>query len=227
MDLQQRITAFVSLGKTLSEMLDNEKSGSKSGLEVFLDASSYNEWFTKENIRFALSGIAENLTKNNIQEWLNKYPQISNLPQKRIGVVTAGNIPLVGFHDLLCVLIAGYEIVIKVSSKDDKLITALINLLIEHNEGFKRLIHFKDGQLKRWKTLSEDGYISVVRKIKMSTKKIDNESLKLLWVEDGQSTHIYSPRELEEGESMALYLAEKWNCGVYLPHKKVWLRERG
>jgi hypothetical protein len=86
---------------------------------------------------------------------------------------------------------------------------------------------FKDGQLKRWKTLSEDGYISVVRKIKMSTKKIDNESLKLLWVEDGQSTHIYSPRELEEGESMALYLAEKWNCGVYLPHKKVWLRERG
>ena len=145
MDLQQRITAFVSLGKTLSEMLDNEKSGSKSGLEVFLDASSYNEWFTKENIRFALSGIAENLTKNNIQEWLNKYPQISNLPQKRIGVVTAGNIPLVGFHDLLCVLIAGYEIVIKVSSKDDKLITALINLLIEHNEGFKRLIHFEDG----------------------------------------------------------------------------------
>lgn len=85
---------------------------------------------------------------------------------------------------------------------------------------------FKDGQLKKWKALSDTGYISFVRKINMSTKKIDNESLKLLWIDEGSPIQIYSPIDMEEGEAMALYLAGAWNCGVYLPHKKVWLRER-
>ena len=82
---------------------------------------------------------------------------------------------------------------------------------------------FKDGLLVAWKTLSEDGYLSVVRKINKSTKKISE--IKVLWVTDGKSKQIYGPRDLEDAESMALYLAESWDCRAYLPHRKTWLKE--
>lgn len=82
---------------------------------------------------------------------------------------------------------------------------------------------FKDGPFSRWKPLSDDGYLSIVRKINKSTKKVSE--LKLLWVASGKSVQIYGPRDMEDAESMALYLAESWDCRAYLPHRKTWLKE--
>jgi len=157
MDLQERINTFINLGESLNQMLaGNELEGGLS-LDNFLDVSTSNEWFREENIRFALKSIADILTKENIQSWLSRYQGIGDSTKKKVGVVTAGNIPLVGFHDLLCVLMAGYELVIKVSSKDDKLMTALINLLASQNKKFGKFIHFESEQLKNFDAIIATG----------------------------------------------------------------------
>jgi len=72
-------------------------------------------------------------------------------------VVTAGNIPLVGFHDLLCVLLSGNELVIKASSKDNKLMKLIVNLLTESNNDFNTLIHFEIEQLKNFDAIIATG----------------------------------------------------------------------
>jgi len=82
----------------------------------------------------------------------------------------------------------------------------------------------KDGPIRKWEVLPEDGYISVLQKLDVRTKKLDSDSLKLLWVTDSETFHIYSPQSVEEGEAMALYLAEQWDCRVYKAFGKVWLR---
>jgi hypothetical protein len=157
MVLQERIDAFVELGKNLQELLDGNSPTKGSDLGKILEASVYNEWFTKEHIKFSLKAIAESLTSENIANWLSKYPKIEKAFNKKIGVVTAGNIPLVGFHDLLCVLIAGNELIIKMSSKDDKLFISIIELLIEQNPEFKKLIRFEKEQLKDFDAIIATG----------------------------------------------------------------------
>ena len=64
------------------------------------------------------------LDKKVLQKWLKEYPIASPVPgeEKRVGLVLAGNIPLVGFHDILCVLASGHRVLAKTSSKDDRLI---------------------------------------------------------------------------------------------------------
>jgi hypothetical protein len=82
---------------------------------------------------------------------------------------------------------------------------------------------FKDGPLNKWKQLDTEGYISIMRKIDMSTKKVSE--IKLLWVSDGKSKQIYGPIDMDNAEDIALYLADHWKCGVYQAHNKAWLRE--
>jgi len=91
-----------------------------------------NPWFTPENVRLAVTSIGENLTDKNISEWLSHYPELTDKRDPSVvGVVMAGNIPLVGFHDLLCVLLTGNKLIIKPSIKDELLMGAVINSLIE------------------------------------------------------------------------------------------------
>lgn len=151
MDLKQRIEAFTGLGQWLNAILDGSFSEQEIdlGLEDFLAVSRSNEWFTRDTIKYALKSIADNLSRTNILKWLERYPQMAeNQEIKRVGVIMAGNIPLVGFHDLLCVLMSGNELVIKASSKDDKLIKLIVQLLIHINNEFEQLIHFEKGFLK-------------------------------------------------------------------------------
>lgn len=160
MDLRQRIDAFVALGKNLDKILGEKKLQTDNYAELgnFLAVSQSNEWFTENNILFALRSIAENLTESKINNWLEKYPQLAgNKKIKRVGVVTAGNIPLVGFHDLLCVLLSGNELVIKASSKDNKLMKLIVDLLIELNIDFNKLIHFETERLKNFDAIIATG----------------------------------------------------------------------
>lgn len=95
-------------------------------------AETKNAWFDAENINLAVQHIAEQfLNKEALSAWAAKYQQANN--PKKVGIVTAGNIPLVGFHDFLCGFVSGHITCLKLSSKDDALLKHLINKLTEWN----------------------------------------------------------------------------------------------
>lgn len=112
--------------------------------EIISKSHIFNPWFTSPNVEFALHTWSKTLDKNKIQQWheqwknnINKKPTI-----KKIGIVMAGNIPVVGLHDLLCVLASGNIALVKLSSKDDKLIPYLVKKLIEFDIEIKSKIKF-------------------------------------------------------------------------------------
>ncbi|MFN4082020.1 MAG: acyl-CoA reductase [Bacteroidia bacterium] len=99
-----------------------------------------NNWFTPEMQIFALKNWASNLQLNNITKWLNKYEIKDHSEPKTIGIIMAGNIPLVGLHDLLCVLATGNKALIKTSGDDETLIKFVVEHLIKINPEFANYI---------------------------------------------------------------------------------------
>jgi hypothetical protein len=137
MKLDQRIHAFSQLGQHLEKL-------SAEGFESIAESARLeNPWFTKENVRMAITGIKVYLQADQLKQWTNQYTLEPAKP-KTIALVMAGNIPLVGFHDFLCVLISGNHIQIKLSSKDSKLLHYLIKHLVWLEPGIQNCIEFKD-----------------------------------------------------------------------------------
>jgi len=126
---ENTIKAFVWLGKKLSQLIDE----SNMQLAKVIDEScKVNYWFTRENIYRALHAITtQMLDEQKLRNWLANYG-FAEKP-KRVGIIMAGNIPLVGFHDLLCVLVSGNIAVVKASSKDKYLIDFICKLLVGEN----------------------------------------------------------------------------------------------
>ena len=119
-------------------------SGDPEWLETKQRASLLNPWFTPEFIDLASKNIAEQfLTKEKLTGWTSSF-SIENVQPKKVGIVMAGNIPLVGFHDLLSVFISGHRAVIKPSSKDEALIKHLVKKLEEWEPGIKELISIQE-----------------------------------------------------------------------------------
>ncbi len=88
----------------------------------------HNPWFTEENIKTSIKAIAENyLNENALKDWISNY-NIIDISPKRVGLILAGNIPLVGFHDVLCVILSGHKAMIKLSEKDRFLLPAFVDL---------------------------------------------------------------------------------------------------
>lgn len=145
----QRKASIVQLGEFLNNIsFKNEWAGFKTGVSEFEyndfqrivnTAFHYNGWFTKEMVMEACRSWSIAMQKNNIDLWLNKYdlPKSTN---KTVLIVCAGNLPLVGWHDVLCAYLCGFNVMIKLSSDDDQLIPALINVLsLFDNEATKQL----------------------------------------------------------------------------------------
>jgi len=126
MNLQQRIDLLSRLGEYIvSKHPDWEKTKEK--------ASQENGWFIPEFINHAAAVIAKNYLEIEVLNKLAQQYQLNliNPAPKIVGIVMAGNIPLVGFHDLLCVFITGHKAKIKLSSKDSTLIKHIVNKLAE------------------------------------------------------------------------------------------------
>lgn len=149
MTFEQRISAFNELGQFFNFIINNDSIKDAELTEKFenwkeeaeyavSDAEAYNNWFTKDNITLALKSWAEALTEENLLAWTKDYP-FAEMP-KNVGIIMAGNLPLVGFHDLLSVVISGNNALIKTSSKDDKLIKLAIKYLYSIDENFKLII---------------------------------------------------------------------------------------
>ena len=139
MNLQDRICLLVQLGEyTLSD--DSQWQ------QVIKRASQENSWFIREFIELTMTNIGGSfLQKKILESWSENYklPAINDKPET-IGIVMAGNIPLVGFHDWLCVFISGHKSLIKLSSKDQVLFKHLTDKMIEWNKEMKELVQFAD-----------------------------------------------------------------------------------
>ncbi|MGN6601867.1 MAG: acyl-CoA reductase [Ginsengibacter sp.] len=135
MDLAERITLMTRLGKYLLE--DNEELKS-----IKQKAYEKNRWFTEEFIDYSFKNISEHyLDEGKLKNSVKHYHIDDNIEPHRIGVVMAGNIPLVGFHDFLSVFITGHSQLIKLSDKDDVLLPHLIDKLKEWNAKVSSLIN--------------------------------------------------------------------------------------
>ena len=123
MTIKERIDAFVKLG----EVLRNLDAGELHELQM--KARGANTWFTADAVAMALKGIEMNLHQDKLDRWLAQYTLKAQ--KRKVGVVMAGNVPAVGFHDLLCILLSGNVLLAKLSSKDSPLITFLIRSLVK------------------------------------------------------------------------------------------------
>jgi hypothetical protein len=103
-----------------------------------------NPWFTKGNIEKTLNAWQEQLKADMLTSWLNPYKLQELASPKKMLIIMAGNIPLVGFHDFLSVLISGHKVVVKMSSTDNVLLKVLIEKLISIASEFKDSISFID-----------------------------------------------------------------------------------
>jgi hypothetical protein len=110
----------------------------------------YNPWFTTQSVQRALMGISRMLEQGLLHQWLAQYELIQPHPgkAKTVGLVMAGNIPLVGFHDLLCVLATGHRILAKPSAKDDRLIRKLADVITAIDPVLGERIAFTNDFLK-------------------------------------------------------------------------------
>src|SRR5438128_11143216 len=134
MILKDRIACLAWLG----EYMRSDAIGWKQAKH---QASIENGWFIPEFIELAVKNIAQNfLNERELNNWANHYNiPASNSTPKTVGIVMAGNIPLVGFHDLLCVFISGHKARIKPSSKDQVLIKHLVEVLTGLNSEIEDL----------------------------------------------------------------------------------------
>ncbi len=108
-------------------------------------AFQHNAWFIPEFIATAVTNIKDHLlNKEALQTWALHYHLDDNIIPKNVGIVMAGNIPLVGFHDLLCTFISGHRQTIKLSSKDDILLKAIIDHLHTSSPETKDFISISD-----------------------------------------------------------------------------------
>lgn len=130
---EKAIIAFKALGKKLAHPADVLGDAIQS-------VQNSNAWFTLENIEKSVLSFAEMLNDGDVEQWF-KTVQFSSVP-KKVGLILAGNIPMVGFHDVLCVLATGNIALIKLSSSDDQLIKLIITELIRIEPAFNDRIEY-------------------------------------------------------------------------------------
>jgi hypothetical protein len=137
MNKERTIEIFTELGNRLQSLTAEELTQWKREAEI------HNKWFTEDNVQKALEGIIFMLKKENLEKWLKPYTFPVAKP-KKVGVIMAGNIPMVGFHDMLSVLIAGHILTAKLSSDDSILLKKIAGLLIDIEPALKDKIVFTE-----------------------------------------------------------------------------------
>ncbi|MFA5647605.1 MAG: acyl-CoA reductase [Bacteroidales bacterium] len=158
MDIKDRILAFTQLGTKI--LTDEQKPETIEFWEAVNMAHQQNPWFTPAFCEYAIKSIATHwLTEQSLNQWVALYPKRAFNPkfEKRVGIVMAGNIPFVGFHDILCVLMAGHKLVGKISSKDAGLTQILLKLLLSIEPRFKDYITITEERLENFDAVIATG----------------------------------------------------------------------
>lgn len=158
-DVQERIKALDILGKFLGQYKDESSLPELEKLNKFFleeyrqlieQAGMYNNWFTRENVEHALQQWSEALREDQLQQWVGRYPDnyFKADGDKTVAIVMAGNIPLVGFHDFLSVLLSGHKVLAKPSSDDDRLLPFIAQVLVAIDKRFATRITLADGRIQ-------------------------------------------------------------------------------
>ncbi len=151
--LESRINAFSRLGEVMNRMANlladagSDSDGEPTDLDIIQrQTSNKNPWFTRDSIAFSLKELSRLLTKEKLNEWLQSYPVLAtgNDSNKRVAIINAGNIPLVGFHDFMSVLLAGHRYLAKNATDDPFLLPFIAAQLISIEPAFKDLIEFNE-----------------------------------------------------------------------------------
>ncbi|MDQ8004066.1 MAG: acyl-CoA reductase [Pedobacter sp.] len=161
---EQLISAFKQLGKYLEQPDEAFQS------VVYL-ARNANAWFTEEEVNKSVKALAEMLNEADLEKWFEKIT-VATEP-KKVGLILAGNIPLVGFHDVICVLATGNTALIKLSSSDNKLLPFLLNKLIEFLPELKNHVIYVE-QLKDFNAVIATGSNNTSRYFEYYFGKVPN-----------------------------------------------------
>jgi len=164
---EQRKEAFIDLGKLIGDLTNQQSlKASEKGKDFhnIIDlAKAENQWFTKENMFFALIEWHNALQEHNLEEWIQNYHINDKQTPCKVGIIMAGNIPLVGFHDFLTTLITGHQAIIKLSSQDKRLLPYLADKLIEIQPEFATMITFENEILKNFDAVIATGSNNTAR----------------------------------------------------------------
>lgn len=171
-EIEKRINAFAELGKAIFQTKDK------------LIDLAINPWFTEDNVSYAIDTWTEELQQEKLERWCAAYPSLKEKKAvRKVGVITAGNIPLVGFHDFMSVLLSGHIFTGKLSSKNNRLLPAVAQSLKEIEPKFADYIRFEDERLTDFDAIIATGsnnsaryfdayfgkYLHIIRKNRNST----------------------------------------------------------
>lgn len=151
------VSGFDGLGKHLKRFTKSPHEDEFNSLNEAIDNAFHkNGWFTRSEVEFALSYWAEALNESTLNEWLGHYTFITEKP-KTVGLILAGNIPLVGFHDVLSTILSGHKAAIKCSSSDEVLIPYFLQWISETTEGFNQHYSIERGLMKNYDAVIATG----------------------------------------------------------------------
>lgn len=172
MDLETKKNVFVTLGRFLNQFAENNsnKDLSVPHTELFFEkfeqliqlSQSHNGWYTPEQVYFSIQSWAKALTQENLDQWTSSY-DFTTTESKTIALILAGNIPLVGFHDFISVLVSGHNVLVKTSSDDQHLLPFLAKYLITVEPQLANKITFVEGKLEGFDAVIATGSNNTAR----------------------------------------------------------------
>lgn len=168
--LNNRLHAFAKAGSRLAHYLEQTAahgtyeaySWDETINKALLKAEALNSWFTKENLHYCITQWSQALTVESLKSWLSTYDLRQTAP-KNIAVIAAGNVPLVGLHDVLCVLLTGHHVQIKTSSNDSVLLQLIIDMAVNADLSLSEVITYVDGKLDDYDAVIATGSNNTAR----------------------------------------------------------------
>lgn len=161
MEKKQRINAFVQSGLFIKRHFDEKtrfeaENGLHEGLNHLIDiAYTYNGWFIRKFVEESLLNLADLLERSSVEGFVAGI--LEPIHPKKVAIIMAGNIPFVGYHDLMCVLLSGHKALIKMSSDDNILIPFLMKLLEYFEPGMESMMQFSEGKLTEFDAVIATG----------------------------------------------------------------------
>lgn len=166
MNSRDKIKAFQQLGQFMGQTQKREDTPALKGIndyfyedfkQIIQEAELHNPWFTRANIHYALHTWSDALQIAPLEKWLRNYEPLQRDSPQKVAVIMAGNIPLVGFHDFMAVLLSGHKVLVKPSSDDDKLLPFLAQILVALEKRFAAFIEFADGNITNFDAVIATG----------------------------------------------------------------------
>ena len=191
-ELNIRIGYLTAISKLINNYFCENKSNWISKLEVAVkEAENYNPWFTKKNIDKVLRYWANKLNDKSLIQWTNKYN--FHKTDTSVAIIMAGNFPLAGFHDFICVLLSGNKLIVKPSSDDKILICFFIDFLKDTFSELQDYIFISEGKLSDFEMVIATGsnntfnYFEYYFRDKKSILRKNRNSIAVL---DGKETKV-------------------------------------